>query len=54
MRPCTEARQRRQDVDIDLAGIRLRRDGVGVLEPIRFGDTFVQRLYFCVVTVKEG
>jgi len=50
----TEARQRRQDVDVDLTRIRLGCDGVGVLEPAQLGDAFIQCLYFCVVTVEEG
>jgi hypothetical protein len=54
MRRRTKARQRRQDVDVDLARIRLGRDGVGILEPTQFGDAFIQRLYFCVVAIKEG
>ena len=54
MRRRTEARQRRQDVDVDLARISLGRDGVGVLEPAQFGDTLVQRLHFCVIAIKEG
>ena len=54
MRRRPEARQRRQDIDVDLARIRLGCDGVGILEPTQFGDAFVQRLYFCVVAIKEG
>ena len=50
----TEARQRRQDVDVDLTRIRLGRDGIGVSEPAQLGDAIIQRLYFCMVTVEEG
>ena len=51
---CTEARQRRQDVDIDFTRIRLGCDGIGVLEPTQLGDAFIQSLYFCVVPIKKG
>jgi len=50
----TETCQRRQDVNVDLARIRLGRDRVGVLEPTQFGDALVQRLYFCVVAIEES
>lgn len=50
----TETRQRREDIDVDLARIRLGRNGVGVLEPTQFGDTLVQRLHLCVVAIEEG
>ena len=51
---CTETRQRRQDVDVDLAGIRLGCDGVGVLKSTEFGDPLIQRFHLCMVAVKEG
>ena len=50
----TEARQRRQNVDVYLTRIRLGCDGVGVSEPAQLGDALIQRLYFCVVPIKEG
>lgn len=54
MRRRSKTRQRRQDVDVDLARIRLGCDRVGVLEPTQFSDAFVQGLYFLVVAVEEG
>ena len=51
---CTEARQRCQDINVDFPGIRLGCDGVGIPEPTKFGDAFVQCLYFCMVAIKEG
>ena len=54
VRCCAKTRQRRQDIDVDLARIRLGRDRVGVLKPAQFGDPFIQRLHFPVVTIKEG
>ena len=50
----TETRQRGQDVDVDLARIRLGCNRVGVLEPTQLGDALIQRLYFCMVAIEEG
>ena len=50
----TEARQRRQDVDINFTRIRLGCDGIGVLEPTQLRDAFIQSLYFCVIPIKES
>ena len=50
----TEARQWCQNVNVDLTGIRLGCDGVCVSEPTQLGDAFIQRLYFCMVPIKEG
>ena len=49
-----KTRQRRQDVNVDLARVRLGCDGVSVLKPTQFCDAFVQCLYFCVVAIEEG
>ena len=51
---CAETRQRCQNVDVDLARIRLGRDRVGVLKPTQLGDPFIQRLHLPVVPIKEG
>ena len=54
MRRRTDARQRRQDVDVNLAGMCFGCDGVGVLEPAQLGDAFIRRLYFLYGCRQKG
>ena len=42
VRSRTEAGERRKDVDVDLARVGLRSDGVGISEAAKFGDELVE------------
>ena len=53
VRGCTQTREGLEDVDVDLAGIGLGRNGVRVWEPAEFGDARIELLDLLVVPVKK-
>ena len=53
VRGCAQTREGLEDVDVDLAGVGLGRDGVCVWEPAEFSDARIERLDLLVVPVKK-
>ena len=54
VRGCAKAGEGREDVDVDLARVRLGRDGVRVPEAGELGDAAVELLDLIVVPVEQG
>ena len=53
VRRCAQTRAGLEDVNVDLAGVGLGRDGVCVWEPAELGDAHIERLDLLVVPVEK-